>query len=164
MKGRPCFLEGWHDWIIFRVAERSLSCHLSNELLIHRTKLEKADELYQNHAGELLTPPRPEQMDAFPKLVPHEFSLKEPKMDIVFSGLGWVTVNEPGARVVAHVPKGVHVMVRKSLIYKMKVRGEEMKKVYAVIGDPIAHSMSPAIQNDAFKKEEHGCGIFSLSR
>ena len=52
----------------------------------------------------------------FPKLVPYEFSLKEPKMDIVFSGLGWVTVNEPGAKVVAHVPKGVHVMVRKSLI------------------------------------------------
>ena len=44
------------------------------------------------------------------------FSLKEGKMDIVFSGLGWVTVNEPGAKVVAHVPKGVSVMVRKSLI------------------------------------------------
>ena len=27
-------------------------------------------------------------------------------MDIVFSGLGWVTVNESGAKIVAHVPKG----------------------------------------------------------
>ncbi|MCK1991587.1 ribosome biogenesis GTPase YqeH [Peribacillus muralis] len=95
---------------------RSLTCYLSNELNIHRTKLEKADELYRNHAGELLTPPRPEQIEEFPKLVPHEFSLKDGKMDIVFSGLGWVTVNEPGAKVVAHVPKGVNVIVRKSLI------------------------------------------------
>ena len=95
---------------------RSLTCYLSNELNIHRTKLEKADELYKNHAGELLTPPRPEQMEEFPKLVPHEFSLKDGKMDIVFSGLGWVTVNEPGAKIVAHVPKGVNVIVRKSLI------------------------------------------------
>jgi 30S ribosome assembly GTPase len=95
---------------------RSLTCHLSNELHIHRTKLEKADELYKHHAGELLTPPRQEQMDEFPVLVPYEFSLKEPKMDIVFSGLGWVTVNEPGAKIVAHVPNGVNVMIRKSLI------------------------------------------------
>ena len=29
-----------------------------------------------------------------------------------------------------------------------------MKKVYAVIGDPIAHSMSPAMQNDAFSSEK----------
>ena len=29
-----------------------------------------------------------------------------------------------------------------------------MKKVYGVIGDPIAHSMSPAMQNDAFRREE----------
>lgn len=28
-----------------------------------------------------------------------------------------------------------------------------MKKIYGVIGDPIAHSMSPAIHNDAFEKE-----------
>jgi ribosome biogenesis GTPase A len=85
-------------------------------LNIHRTKLENADELYKNHAGELLTPPRPEQIEEFPKLIPHEFSLKDGKMDIVFSGLGWVTVNEPGAKIVAHVPKGVNVIVRKSLI------------------------------------------------
>ncbi len=95
---------------------RSFTCYLSNELNIHRTKLEKADELYKNHAGELLTPPRREGMAEIPELVAHEFSIKDGKMDIVFSGLGWVTVNEPGARVVAHVPKGVNVILRKSLI------------------------------------------------
>lgn len=95
---------------------RSFTCYLSNELNIHRTKLENADELYAKHAGEMLTPPRSEQLEEFPEFVSQEFSLKEPKMDIVFSGLGWVTVNEPGAKVMAHVPKGVNVIVRKSLI------------------------------------------------
>ncbi|MBM7691841.1 ribosome biogenesis GTPase YqeH [Peribacillus deserti] len=95
---------------------RAFTCYLSNELDIHRTKLVKADDLYKNHAGELLTPPRKDQMDEFPELVPHEFSIKEAKTDVVFSGLGWVTVNEPGAKIVAHVPKGVNVILRKSLI------------------------------------------------
>lgn len=95
---------------------RSFSCYVPNEINIHRTKLEKADELYENHAGELLTPPRREQMDEFPELVRHEFTIKEAKTDVVFSGLGWVTVNDAGAKIAAHVPKGVHVMLRRSLI------------------------------------------------
>lgn len=95
---------------------RSFSCYVPNEINIHRTKLEKADELYKNHAGELLTPPRREQMDEFPELVRHEFTIKEAKTDVVFSGLGWVTVNDAGAKIAAHVPKGVHVMLRRSLI------------------------------------------------
>ncbi|WP_226618305.1 ribosome biogenesis GTPase YqeH [Cytobacillus firmus] len=95
---------------------RSFVCHFSNELTIHRTKTEKADELYENHAGEMLTPPRIEQMETFPELVKHEFTIKDPKTDIVFSGLGWITVNEGGAKVAAYVPKGVHAMIRKSLI------------------------------------------------
>ena len=94
---------------------RAFTCHFSNELNIHRTKLERADELYQEHAGEMLTPCI-EHEGEVPKLVAHEFSIKEGKTDIVFSGLGWITINEPGAKVVAHVPKGVSVMVRKSLI------------------------------------------------
>ncbi|MGR9542565.1 ribosome biogenesis GTPase YqeH [Priestia megaterium] len=95
---------------------KSLTCYVSNDLYIHRTKLEKADELYEKQAGELLQPPRPEQMDEFPELVAHEFTIKNEKTDIVFSGLGWVTVNESGSKVVAHAPKGVGVFVRDSLI------------------------------------------------
>ncbi|WP_400242562.1 ribosome biogenesis GTPase YqeH [Niallia sp. JL1B1071] len=94
----------------------SFVCYFSNEIMIHRTKLENADELYKKHAGELLTPPNREQMDEFPELVRHDFSIKEPKTDIVFSGLGWITVNEPNIQVSVYVPKGVHAMLRKSLI------------------------------------------------
>jgi len=95
---------------------RSFVCHFSNDLKIHRTKMEKASELYEKHAGEMLTPPNQEDMEHFPELVRQEFMIKEPKTDIVFSGLGWITVNEPGAKVAAYVPKGVQTILRKSLI------------------------------------------------
>jgi ribosome biogenesis GTPase YqeH len=115
-EGQTLFFGGLSRFDYLSGGRRSFTCYLSNELEIHRTKLENASELYEKHAGELLTPPRPEQLDAFPKLVRHEFSIKEAKTDIVFSGLGWVTVNEAGAKVAAHVPEGVHVLLRKSLI------------------------------------------------
>ncbi|MBD8069227.1 ribosome biogenesis GTPase YqeH [Bacillus sp. PS06] len=95
---------------------QSFVCYLSNELNIHRTKLENTDELYQKQKGDLLQPPGPKDASDFPDLVAHEFTIKEGKTDIVFSGLGWVTVNEPNVKVVAHVPKGVGVLVRPSLI------------------------------------------------
>ncbi|AZU63405.1 ribosome biogenesis GTPase YqeH [Neobacillus mesonae] len=96
--------------------KRSFVCYLANELTIHRTKTEKAVELYENHLGELLAPPRPEQVESFPELVKQEYVIREAKTDIVFSGLGWVTVNEPGVKVAAYVPKGVETVLRKSLI------------------------------------------------
>ena len=95
---------------------RSLICYVSNELMIHRTKLEKADQLYEKQKGELLTPPSKDYVDEFPKLVRHEYSIKEGKTDIVFSGLGWVTLPEGGAVIRAYAPKGVKVYIRQSLI------------------------------------------------
>lgn len=91
-------------------------CYMPNELMIHRTKLENADALYEKHAGELLTPPGKDHLDEFPELTPHTFSIKEGKTDIVFSGLGWVTVQQADKKISAYAPKGVHVFVRRSLI------------------------------------------------
>ncbi|TFD92359.1 ribosome biogenesis GTPase YqeH [Jeotgalibacillus sp. R-1-5s-1] len=96
--------------------KNSFTCYFSNELDIHRTKLENADNLYEKHVGEMLSPPRSEDLAEFPKLKRHEFMVKEAKTDIVFSGLGWITVNEAGAKVAAYVPEGVSAIVRKSLI------------------------------------------------
>ncbi|MDQ0231562.1 ribosome biogenesis GTPase YqeH [Metabacillus malikii] len=94
----------------------SFVCYIPNEITIHRTKLENADALYEKHVGDLLTPPRKDAIDSFPKLIPHTFTINEGKTDIVFSGLGWVTVNNPGVKIVAYAPKGVNVTMRKSLI------------------------------------------------
>ncbi|NHM30395.1 ribosome biogenesis GTPase YqeH [Neobacillus terrae] len=110
------FLGGLARFDYISGGRRSFVCHFSNELKIHRTKMENASELYEKHAGEMLTPPNKEDMDHFPELIRQEFMIREPKTDIVFSGLGWITVNEPGAKVAAYVPKGVQTMLRKSLI------------------------------------------------
>ncbi len=101
----------------FIKGERSaFTVHVANDLPIHRTKLEKADELYANHKGELLAPPTVKHIDQLPELVRHEFSIKEDKTDVVFSGLGWITVQHANVVVAAHAPKGVEVFIRPSLI------------------------------------------------
>ncbi len=115
-EGQTLFFGGLARFDYVSGGRRSFVCHVSNELTIHRTKTENADELYENHVGEMLAPPRKDQMDTFPELVKQEFMIKEAKTDVVFSGLGWITVNEPGAKVVAYVPKGVQTLLRKSLI------------------------------------------------
>lgn len=115
-EGQTLFFGGLARFDFVSGGRQSFVCHFSNLLNIHRTKLENADELYEKHQGELLQPPGKNELDDFPPLVAHEFMIKEAKTDIVFSGLGWVTINEPHTKVVAHVPKGVGVMIRKSLI------------------------------------------------
>lgn len=94
----------------------AFTVHIANDLEIHRTKLEKADELYANHRGELLAPPSEKYIDLLPKLVRHEFSIKEAKTDIVFSGLGWITIQDTNCVIAAYAPEGVEVQVRSSLI------------------------------------------------
>ena len=115
-EGQTLFFGGLARFDYVSGGRRSLVCYVSNDVTIHRTKTENADELYQNHLGEMLAPPRLEQLETFPKLIRNEYTIKEPKTDIVFSGLGWITVNDPGAKVIAYVPEGVQTLTRKSLI------------------------------------------------
>ena len=66
------------------------------------------------HAGSLLVPPSTKEMADFPELIRYEFMIKE-KTDVVFSGLGWIRVNEK-AKIAAWAPKGVDVVLRKAII------------------------------------------------
>lgn len=108
------FLGGLARFDFIKGDRSSVIAYVSNDLTIHRTKLAKADEFYEKHLGGLLQPPREDEVDGFPPLVRFEFSIKE-KTDIVFAGLGWITVNTPGVYA-GWAPKGVDVLVRKALI------------------------------------------------
>jgi ribosome biogenesis GTPase YqeH len=115
-EGQTLFFGGLARFDYISGGRNSFVCYFSNDVMIHRTKTENADQLYVQHVGEMLAPPRKDQLDSFPELVKQEFFIKEPKTDIVFSGLGWITVNEPGTKVAAFAPKGVQTLIRKSLI------------------------------------------------
>ncbi|WP_086351069.1 ribosome biogenesis GTPase YqeH [Candidatus Enterococcus clewellii] len=108
------FLGGLARFDFIQGKRSSFIAYASNDLMIHRTKLVNADQFYEKHVGGLLQPPRPDETDDFPELVRFEFSVKE-KTDIVFAGLGWITVQEPCV-VAGWAPKGVEVLRRKALI------------------------------------------------
>ncbi len=108
------FLAGLGRFDFISGERQGFTAFFENTLDLHRTKLAGADEFYQKHAGTLLVPPSSQELADFPKLVRHEFSIKE-KTDIVFSGLGWIRVNEK-AKIAAWAPKGVDVVIRKAII------------------------------------------------
>ncbi|WP_071131915.1 ribosome biogenesis GTPase YqeH [Enterococcus timonensis] len=109
--GQTLFFAGLARLDISSKEKTNATVYLANDLLIHRRKTEGADEFYQQHKGGLLTPPMTED---FPKLVSHDFKVTE-KSDIVFSGLGFVTIHEP-CLVRAFGPAGIDVVMRKAII------------------------------------------------
>ena len=95
----------------------SFVVYRANSLKIHRTKLVNADELYQKHLGEMLSPPQTDEVERFSNIVRHCFSYNgKNKIDIVISGLGFVTISGEWAEIAVHVPAGIAVEIRKSLI------------------------------------------------
>lgn len=71
----------------------TFACYFSNDLLIHRTKLEKRESI-KNQIGELLIPPTETELS---KLKYKKVNLTVPndgkKYDIVISGLGFISVS-----------------------------------------------------------------------
>ncbi|CAH1202775.1 putative protein YqeH [Paenibacillus plantiphilus] len=99
-------------------ARQSFSLYISNALPVHRTKLERADELYADHKGVMLAPPKAEQLDEIPAWTRHRLTIRRgTDTDIYISGLGWIHVNSgDGALVDIHAPKGIRVLLRDALI------------------------------------------------
>ncbi|TFJ94049.1 ribosome biogenesis GTPase YqeH [Lentibacillus salicampi] len=95
---------------------QSFICYFSNQLTIHRTKLKNADNLLREHRGGLLSPPDDETLNMIPDLTAQTFRIERGKTDIVFPGLGWVTIPDGDMTVAAYSPKNVKVSLRQSFI------------------------------------------------
>ncbi|MFC0395512.1 ribosome biogenesis GTPase YqeH [Paenibacillus mendelii] len=97
---------------------QSFTLYISSGLTVHRTKLERADELYNDHKGELLSPPNKEQLEEIPAWTRHRLTIRRgTETDVFISGLGWIHVNgTTGALVDVYAPKGIRVLMRDALI------------------------------------------------
>ena len=96
---------------------QSFTLYASNLVEIHRTKLSNADQLFEKHLGTLLKPPFEDNISIFNNQVKKSFTIDSRKMDIVISGLGWITVNsDSGCKIDIHVPEEIEVFVRESII------------------------------------------------
>jgi len=98
---------------------------VSNEIKLHPTKTDKADEFLQTHAGNMITPPLdpgPERMEQIGEFEHHDIEVdgagwKEAGADITLRGIGWVAVTGAGtAKVRVSVPKGIGISVRPPLM------------------------------------------------
>ncbi|UQS85274.1 ribosome biogenesis GTPase YqeH [Apilactobacillus apisilvae] len=94
--------------------KHGFTVYVENDLFIHRTKLINADNFYEKHFGEMLTPPSEDSIKEFPELVRYEFKTDQ-KSDLVIEGLGWITVPS-GVVVAGWAPKGVSVLLRRAMI------------------------------------------------
>ncbi|WP_149453390.1 GTPase [Pasteuria penetrans] len=94
---------------------------VSNRLPVHRTKQERADELWIKHRGSLLAPPYGDVVEEMTwRTVIFTISGGK-RTDLVISGLGWITVGYSPAQFILRVPQGISVDQRPSIVGKVEV-------------------------------------------
>jgi len=112
--GQTLFIGGLARFDFIKGDKQTFVCYFSNEIPIHRTKLENADQLYEKQLGKLLNPPNNETIARLPKFTRISFRIDSPYTDIVFPGLGWITIIQQHVTIEVHSPKGIAVTIRKS--------------------------------------------------
>lgn len=90
----------------------SFICYFGGMIKIHRTKLQRADELYEERRYQVLK--YPTEGENYP-LVPHRLSVPKGKYDIIIPGLGFITVLGP-AKLNVHVHEKTIPYMREALI------------------------------------------------
>ncbi len=87
--------------------------YFSKNVKIHRTKTEKADDLYNRHIAlqyEI------KGIDDIKQMKTYFYHMDEGKWDIVISGLGFITMSSKGGDIEVKAPPHVSIYIREALI------------------------------------------------
>lgn len=92
-----------------------VSCvaYFSDRLKLHRSKAEKANQLWSEHLGELLSPALDEN---YTDMRTFELHHVRDKVDVVIHGLGWFCISGNVETCKVFVPKNGNVTFRKAMI------------------------------------------------
>ncbi|MFV0255497.1 MAG: GTPase, partial [Erysipelotrichaceae bacterium] len=94
------------------VQQSTISFYLAETLKIHRGKLEKADQLWNNHYGQLLQP----TINSYQDFKTTVFDLTSDKVDICLDGLGFICLSKKVRQVRISAYKLIDISIRKALI------------------------------------------------
>lgn len=112
LPGNTIFLGGLGRIDYLKGQSTSFTVYAARGVKLHRTKTANADDFYQKHVGELLTPPTGENY--LPALKGQEYRT-DYKSDLLFGGVGFVTVPKDCV-VKTYTPDKIGLGIRRALI------------------------------------------------
>jgi len=113
--GQSIFIAGFARIDFYDCERSSIVTNFANNLLIHRTKLENADEFYSLHKDDVLIHPNEVERNRLGSIKTKELELDGTKTDICFSGLGYVTIIAKG-KIRIHYFENSKIMRREPIL------------------------------------------------
>lgn len=110
------FIQGFARIDFVNGERSSFVTNFNNDLLIHRTKLENADDFYEKHVDDILKIPNTQERIRLGsmKVLTFNFDLDD-KIDLVISGLGFISIYGEG-KIEIKTFKNVDITKRKAII------------------------------------------------
>lgn len=114
--GQTLFIQGFVRIDFIEGERTSFVTHLANNIIVHRTKLDKADEFYGKHKDDILLFPTKQEREKMGKFVTKKVKFeKNKKIDIAISGLGFITVLGTGYMEITYF-NNIKVIIREAMI------------------------------------------------
>ena len=114
--GQSLFVNGFVRIDFIEGEKSSFIGNFANNIIIHRTKLENADNFYEEHKDDILLYPTKQERPKLGNFVCKKVKFnKDQKIDIAVSGLGFLSVYGTGFLKITYF-NNVKVIVRKAMI------------------------------------------------
>lgn len=109
--GQSIFVGGLFRLDVVSGTQVTVTTFLANGVYVHRTKLENAQNLYQNQVTQKLTPPKAEELKVLGSLQLKDEITFDGKKDIIIGGIGFMHVTGDQVVVRTYAPEKIEIKV-----------------------------------------------------